>query len=249
MHRRNKRPDRVKGYLPPTLLWIPDWTDASAYPYGKKLSSTQWAWEFLRRNESYRQTTHEFCYALPTTPPELLAAAKETRVERVDDYTLDITHSHQDLEQYNETIEFFYLQFGLMCFPPACSDDAPYIRFKPLQIPPEQNDMARAIIENMSQFILSLNGGNIHLEDAMQLSSDLAKLRTTMGSKHKRVREGVYADYLRLLDANECKATSLEVAHELYPGQSGGEDRAKKALDAAIKLSERDYLIIGQKGI
>ncbi|MES2935303.1 MAG: DUF6499 domain-containing protein [Pseudomonadota bacterium] len=33
---------------------LPDWTDASSYPRNNKYSSSQWAWEFLRRTDGYR---------------------------------------------------------------------------------------------------------------------------------------------------------------------------------------------------
>ena len=36
--------------------WLPDWTDAGAYPNADDLHPEQWAWEFLRRNPDYQRT-------------------------------------------------------------------------------------------------------------------------------------------------------------------------------------------------
>ena len=50
-------------------MQIPDWKDAAAYPRVGTASLSEWSWEFLRRNETYR---HDFAYV-----KEQMARGKE----------------------------------------------------------------------------------------------------------------------------------------------------------------------------
>ena len=35
--------------------WRPNWKNEAEYPDAEKTSTTQWAWEFLRRNPEYKE--------------------------------------------------------------------------------------------------------------------------------------------------------------------------------------------------
>lgn len=46
--------------MPLTYSDLPDWTNASSYPKSDEYSSSQWAWEFLRRTDDYRKDWNSF---------------------------------------------------------------------------------------------------------------------------------------------------------------------------------------------
>jgi Family of unknown function (DUF6499) len=44
-----------ESVAPPDRTWYPNWRTAAEYEGYKDWSNRRWAWEFLRRNRSYRE--------------------------------------------------------------------------------------------------------------------------------------------------------------------------------------------------
>lgn len=216
----------------------PDWRNAAEYAYLDGRAIDQIAWEFLRRNEAYRQAFFEWlpgwqawwrplvgCGPPPPDVDEGCTALCE-RFGLSDKFGPHHPASimmpvFADRHRPNIQILGRWINGVKLDFydpPPAdClnSFEVRVVADRPLE---EQIDRIRIIYDEM--------------------------LHGIKQPKAPKLTPGKYTTYLRILDGLESGAGMPEIAQTLYPldGREAAYDRVKKQKAKALNLTDRGYL-------
>jgi hypothetical protein len=221
--------------------WLPDWRDPTLYPDPKSTSRKQWAWEFLRRNETYQA---------------------EWIVKDASKYSVHYSTVEQDTDYKNQCMFLLGCEWGLACVAPDPANDTP----KPLaflssvrigavtyedvqtygQIPFSSNDWpVVGVIFNLEASIRSqideaekfLNATKARFEDEGKISP-----------KEYRFPKGeLLKTYLRCLDGKRVGVSVKEIAKVLFPSIKNkypdyrADNRVKDSLKAAEELVDSKY--------
>jgi hypothetical protein len=229
--------------LRPALSWLPDWRDKLAYVEAtKNHKPADWAWEFIRRDDKYIAMSEGLIYDLaPSEHPPTVADISGTVVKRLPSGELQIKHTNPLMERFDPIIGMFNRQYGLLCFPPRCSESKPILKFevRALTIAQETQFKKSAIILRGMSNLLE----NGYLDPIMlkKAQTALSKTKTSVSSAIKD--NDKYTDYLRILDALRYKASDSEIA-DIILGYKSKKDTARKQIQRAKQVqSEKSMLL------
>lgn len=214
-----------------------DWRKPEDYEYTLGLSLHQWAWEFLRRNPAYRAGFKELM--------DIGEGLRGKKVGEAASLPVKIFENP------------FYRRFGLSA---AIDPDTPAPSAKvnwagppipfvvnkwsedevPEGVPWPGWPSTIAIAFYVQWPIAS------QLKIAEQIVEKAAKHAAangvpTIDPGKFRVRKEQYPLYVRLLDAQMSEATKADMGRFLFPGHRAPTRSARKTLQTAQQLSERDY--------
>lgn len=223
--------------------WLPDWTDATAYPDPKNTSKQALAWEFLRRNPEYQEMWNQLQAQTASFPQKDFCKADEIR-QRIEDFGLLIpvppTANSSDAD-FKKRPQF--ATHGRSWMKPAewPEDAEPYVVDELLKDPSEV----------MIKFDLRWSVQSQLLATTAFLKAQTQKLKNLKileGTNH-RMKPEYFADYLRLLDGEAADQTHEKMAEviygifEEYPDHAG-KQQVSDSLKRARWLRDKGYRFI-----
>jgi hypothetical protein len=215
--------------------WRPNWQDAKQY-LTKEASTAEWAWEFLRRNESF-QTECRKLTELSNSEERLQAQAVVTNNFKF------ISMAVPDYRKPLCPFTIFQSQVG-----PG------YVRYfeggdelgNQSQLSPDSH--GKVIVEFDLNQPINIQIDRIKSELIFQ-QSRLKKSKKILGY-NKRINLEPLQRYLRILDAHYCQATTSEISAVIFPLVSNvypdylAKQKVADSLKAAKKYCDSDYHLI-----
>ena len=235
--------------------WRPNWKNEAEYPDVEKTSTTQWAWEFLRRNLEYAEdyekifnypcdSSHEF-YDLYSDKEE---ASKELA------YKWGIKEMVDPSESIHKNLIF--LKGGIVSYTPRVSDydsdhdcDPNIVH----ECDPNQKDifteewtlsprgrLGEVLLKfdlniPLNQQLESAKKSLIELKDKFEDEFNIKEIK-------KRVRKNLYPEYLRILDGKEAGAEDEEITRIIFlPNHQSAAD-ANYGIDSLAKRKFKSNL-------
>ncbi|MGD0960796.1 MAG: DUF6499 domain-containing protein [Methylomonas sp.] len=249
--------------------WLPDWRNESEYPDPKTTTGRQWAWEFLRRNPEYQNLYAEYDRLSTKKPLEEHPVGyeyldKNTAIDYFRQFKSDEAYRQSDLIRQEMLKKFgvrVWLHDDLLA--PACTDIKrlafqsdfypPFIVFRDLPLSQGLRFNGKDGFTGFLVPIVPRKEGEITIKfdpnysiDS-QLDAAKAILEERWSEEGKRLRMGIYVQYLRILDAIASGIDKAEIKRILYPnlGDEYPDIEATKKLSkqqkAAEKLRDEDY--------
>jgi len=238
-----------------------DWKKSADYEDLRKLTTCQWAWEFLRRNPNYIK---EWKKELPLEIERInkLLSDPETKdAPYLEGYRkntpeschfnipgqslskyfkkwgiLNLVNPEQDTPYPNPFLQFSSFEYGTVRgggigWGKYVQENFPCGRYAPMVF-----DLTRPL---KPQFI---NAQRFLLEYQSEQINE-GKIHVTMVKKHK----DNWIEYLRILDAKAENVSNEEIARVMfpnlkneYPGYAGNE-KVRKSFNTAKRLSQKGY--------
>ncbi len=238
-----RRDKNTKISLQPALSWLPDWKDKLAYEEATKSHKpADWAWEFIRRDAQYISMTEGAIYDLDRS--EYSPTANDiagTTVKRISSGELEIRHKNPFMERFDGIIEMLNRQYGLLCFPPRCSENKPAIKFEVRALTLEQEAQFKKSAKILVQIANLLENGYLDPVMLEKAQKALAKAKTSISGATKD--NDKYTDYLRTLDAVRCKASDSEIA-DVILGDKSKKDKARKHIQRAKEVQWEKFMLL-----
>lgn len=245
------------GHKAPSLWWLPDWKDASLYPDAVSTQSTQWAWEFLRRNPKY-YNLHEALVADFKEQPQLLERASLLVGRRHLDGTFEVPCPSPELQPLCAVLMAFHSLFGLINFPPCPATRRPEIRFEPIRIMRVPEGAASAATNDLLIFknqLLCIFELEQPLKNQIKyIEGILEAAKKAQRIQDFRMRTNKYKNYLRILDADAQKIPNDEIAAVIFPHIKNsyadgyaGRKRVLESLDSAMELRNTTFRMLALK--
>jgi hypothetical protein len=207
---------------------VPNWRDPAQYPDWRDCSLRQWAWEFLRRNPEYRAAWRaciEPFYDPAFRPQDVGLVGPAHGVPAGQQAVL--VH-----------------RFGLDSFPCSPNDTRP---------PRFTRTGLRYTAEREAHMLLDAEQIAVVLDLRRPAERQVAAIRTLIVRERKRIahkehrnRIREFVPYLRVLDADDAKASGDEIGAVLFKSKST-EHRQFTVRDhrrAATRLRDTDYLLV-----
>lgn len=224
-----------------------DWRDEQAYP-DASTSDVEWAWQFLRRNETYQEDwEYELeCYREDPLKYETVARAVE----------FEITPGEAT---GSEGRRYYLENYGIYSLRPPESDEPGNISFEPrygfiwssLRQGTEYKSILLAYGQAVVEFDLTQT-----LHKQLEKAEEVLKIKQAAFQKNetrKRIEPKRFQNYLRLLDASSAEVDVNEMAAVIFedipnddPNFTGAQ-RVRDGLERATILRDGGYrsLVIG----
>ena len=209
--------------------WLPDWKDSKNYPNPDEADNSQWAWEFLRRNENYQADYQKY-----STQPRQGFLPLELRQK----YGLDANSAFLNpaSSSYWEVLDENPLQMISLRFrgttlkvttPEFDEESQRYIG----QVRTDQEDVFA-----------------IHFDLHAQIKPQILQVEKYLLEKCK-VKQcngrnpGLLLTYLRLLDAQQVGISKPDMVNVLFKDKEGdsGKRSVENGLIAATTLRDHGY--------
>lgn len=249
----------------PKLDWMPDWQDANAYPADPaELTSEQWAWEFIRRNESYQQA---YEVGVRYTKRWL---NKNTDVKGFKEYfdCKPVARQQDTLSEYlkrcaDKGIDkpdiqpktpdilsaFPFSKFSQKLNPGNNQHpDFDKYHYPKLYTFEEKTDLISEYdMENNDEIVMIFT---LHLPIKQQINEAKNKLYELQNDYQKNVGDlkarmryqpEYFSNYLRYLDADYCGISQTEMAAVIHKHLEGASQRVNRGLKAAIRLRDDGF--------
>ncbi len=216
-------------------LGLPDWTDASAYPTAQS-SALRFAWEFLRRNEKYRELWARY-QAEPANHRIIqLTALVDFNVFDFADPQLPFS-SILEHELFLNPLDKGGMADRFLTTQYLCE------KAEPLRI--------GLLPRHRREVVVRLHVGGIETQ-LKWLGKKLRKLESSLGNSSKPQARKLRL-YLRLLDAVDQKATPQQIEEQLFSEVSLGDkndsaDLRKKGLKRGTVVRDRGFLALIDRG-
>jgi hypothetical protein len=230
-----------------------DWRDKSLYPDPSVTTLQQWAWQFLRRNSEYRRLWKEIVE--PEYDPKEAAESVKQLKKRAGLFPFMFWQYFFRFPEFR----IFVDQFKIVSTPPnpAESNANPVFLGNVLRYglkSPSRYDKVHPELDDSE--VLVLFDSNQRIEPQLTAVKELLKKRAAATNNIKfRATPKTYQKYLRLLDAKEARATSTQIAKEIYPHLKNdytrgrhGERQVRADFVVAKRLRDRDFWRIAAAG-
>lgn len=238
-----RRDKNTKISLQPALSWLPDWKDKLAYEEATKSHKpADWAWEFIRRDAKYISMTEGAIYDLDRS--EYSPTAEDiagTTVKRIPSGELEIRHKNPFMERFDGIVEMLNRQYGLLCFPPRCSESKPAIKFEVRALTLEQEAQFKKSAKILVQIANLLENGYLDPVMLEKAQKALVKVKSSLSGAIKDRHK--YENYLRILDAVRCKASDTEIA-QIVLGDKSMKDLARKQIQRAKNMQWEKSMLL-----
>lgn len=234
---------------------VPDWIDENAYRFTKRLTASQWAWEFLRRNPAYRDQWQTFIM----TWRELEAAYGKPSQRDIAAWKRDprawvpakeCAGSDCKVDGDKVLIECALgARWGFYKFPPDPADDDPVGEGRLTWREVESVPCLVGVDENCHRE--SVENVQVSFDLALPLVAQLLSAKRQLQiEQRRRIKSGLILSpritahgeslrrQLRLLDALEVGAEPEQIRLQLYPDAF---TKLAEERRSALGLRDRDY--------
>jgi hypothetical protein len=204
---------------------FPDWTKEDEYPNKDKTKIDQWAWEFLRRWPKYRDF-----WAQKVEP---FISADGRRICRDADGNW-WPHLDESISQFSVDLPS----------PPQSSTPPYFVSSRTSFVTNDGREFQRLQLkEHEIAIIIDLTRTLKPQFDRARKSAEREQKFRQLNEKSVRIRADHYVRYLRILDADETRARSRDIAALLFPKLPGPPENSRaRALhdDRVVARSLRD---------
>lgn len=219
---------------------FPDWSDANQYPKeSSDWTYTQWAWEFLRRNQSYQSEFIE--------------------TQNIPDGADKLCRSFEVARKYDLAVGMLN-PFEVTAW--KLPDESIFVRYPRFSVN-EVDLFAPFKVSLTFDISLPLDAQLREAKGMLELRvAELSKSKPRLFSKvppliqkRERIPFQKLVNYLRVLDADQAGAAEPEIAKELFPkldndsmSKYAGNVRVQNHLMAAKKLRDGAYRKLSLQG-